>query len=104
MAHLAGDDGRRAVIREDLRACLPTRLGAGATLASVSALAEPAGEQPASEEAVSEDAVEPASDDPEPSLDDLADATVTVSVTRRPRKEVSRTSLSVAEIEKVPGV
>jgi hypothetical protein len=73
--------------------------GTAGWLSAVSCLAEPAlAEQAVSEPAVSEPEVS------EPLPDDSVDATVTVTVTRRTQAEVSKTSLAVSEIEKVPGV
>lgn len=82
----------------------------------VSCLAEPVLAQTAVPEpvaaeadAVEADAVEAdapleLSEDLEPPSSDSVDATVTVTVARRPQTEVSKTSLTVSEIEKVPGV
>jgi outer membrane receptor for ferrienterochelin and colicin len=78
--------------------------GTAGWFSALACLAEPALAQPAVlEPAVSEpEMTEPEMSEPPP--DDSVDATVTVTVTRRPQAEVSKTSLTVSEIEKLPGV
>src|SRR5690606_4876040 len=101
LAYGPGRAGRRAMRRPGSRRA-PAAVAA-VLLTAASALAEP------SAPTVTPDgAAPPELPEAEP-LEGLGEAedveaTVTVSVARRPPKEVSRTSLRVAEIEKVPGV
>jgi hypothetical protein len=74
-------------------------LAAGGSFSVVSCLAEPVLAQPVVPEPA---AVEP--DAAEADAADSVDATVTVTIARRPQTEVSKTSLTLSEIEKVPGV
>lgn len=92
------------------------RTALGGWLSAVSCLGEPALAQPAAAEPAAAEPVSTEAAAATPELEPDAsgaeggapvegvDATVTVTVTRRPPTTVSRTSLAVSEIESLPGV